>query len=60
MKKQFNVPKKHKLRVWCNIYPGDNQRPWCHLSKESADKVAASDRVACVAVDLEYEEGQGL
>ena len=55
-----NVPQKHKLRVWVNIYPGDLWRPGCHFSKEIADNRASVHRVACICLDLEYEEGEGL
>lgn len=42
------------IKGWMNIYPS-NHTSKIHLSKESADAVAADDRIACVEVEVSYE-----
>lgn len=48
---------KRKFVRWVNMY---EHKSWCysHITKETADHEAASQRIACVRV--EFEEGEGL
>jgi hypothetical protein len=51
------VKEKHKRTVWINIYPN------ClclHEHEANAKSQLSTDRIACVEVTFEYEEGQGL
>lgn len=49
------APKKRV--VWVNVYPyTDGAR--CYETREKADRIASSDRIACIRV--EFEEGEGL
>ena len=51
------VKQKHRRTVWINIYPN------ClclHEHEENAKSQLAVDRIACVEIPFEYEEGQGL
>lgn len=43
---------------WVNVYP--NYGACCHKTKEEADKCAGQDRIACVKVVIDCEEGEGL
>lgn len=46
-----------KRTVWLNVYPD------CTLLvevKENVDKYAYRDRIACVKVEIDVEEGEGL
>ncbi len=52
-------PKKTvRVRFWVNIYP--TAAAGKHESRESADKCAADDRIACIEIDRVVEEGEGL
>lgn len=51
------VPKRHKRTVWVNVYPDDGPG---YSSKERADYNAGSDRIACLKLDLDFAEGEGL
>jgi hypothetical protein len=53
----IEVRPRHKRTVWVNIY--DDSKPALHLSKELAD-LYRRDRIACIKVELEFEEGEGL
>ena len=53
------VKPRHKQTVWLNMYVGDNE-PYCHQSREDADEAARSTRIACLRLDLNFEEGEGL
>ena len=54
----IEVRPRNKRTVWVNVYPssivGD------HTTREKADNCASSERIACVKVDLDFEEGEGL
>lgn len=54
-----NVPVKHVRKVWLNMYPGYSGTV-AHETKESADECAPPNRIACVRVTVEFEEGEGL
>lgn len=51
----FMAPVKHQ--VWLNIYP-NSKSTGSHATREDADRIAASSRIACVCI--EYEDGEGL
>lgn len=53
-----NQPKK-MLRVWMNVYDG-GRRVFAQDNKRSADDVAGPDRIACLYIEREYTEGEGL
>ena len=49
------VPKRHTQEVWINIYPGRVIRTF-----ESAQDARVARGNACIKVELDFEEGQGL
>ena len=52
---------KRKVRVkgWVNVYLGDHSI--LHHSRAAADTCASDDhRIACIEIDREVEEGEGL
>ena len=53
----IEVRPRHKRTVWVNIY--DDSKPALHLSRELADQYRR-DRIACIKVELDFEEGEGL
>jgi hypothetical protein len=53
----IEVRPRHKRMVWVNVY-GDS-KPALHLSRELADQYRL-DRIACIKVELDFEEGEGL
>ena len=53
----IEVRPRHKRTVWVNLY--DDSKPALHLSRELADQHCL-DRIACIKVELDYEEGEGL
>ena len=46
--------------MWVNVYPKPDYTGANHLSKKDADQNAMSDRLACVKVEIDCEEGEGL
>jgi len=55
----IEVRPRHKRTVWLNMY-GSGVVPESCSSKERADLAAACGRIACIKVDLDFEEGEGL
>ena len=55
----IEVRPRHKRTVWLNLY-GSGVVPEACSSKERADLAAACGRIACIKVELDFEEGQGL
>ena len=53
----IEVRPRHKRTVWVNVY-GDTCRT--ADSKQSADAYATANRIACIKVELDFEEGEGL
>ena len=49
----------HKRTVWVNVYEGDWDA-YTASSKKDADENAADGRIACIKVELDFEEGEGL
>ena len=55
----IEVRPRHKRTVWVNVY----LEGWdfCTAdSKKEADSNASDDRIACIKVELNFEEGEGL
>ena len=48
---------RHKRTVWLNVYE-DCAGVWD--SKKEADKYSIRERLACIKVELDFEEGEGL
>ena len=55
----IEVRPRHKRTVWLNMY-GSGVVPEACSSKERADLAAACGRIACIKVELDFEEGEGL
>jgi hypothetical protein len=55
----IEVRPRHKRTVWLNVY-GSGIVPEVCSSKERADLNAGCNRIACIKVDLDFEEGEGL
>ncbi len=54
----LNVPEKFSRKVWVNVYP--NRRTAGHATRERADRKACPDRIACIEITIEGQEGDGL
>ena len=55
----MNVPVKHTREVWVNMYPEKTDLVG-HKTRRIADDFASSDRIACIPITIEFEEGEGL
>lgn len=55
----IEVKPRIKQTFWFNIYK-DPQHTCRHMSKKDADKWKSSERLACVKVEIDCEEGEGL
>ena len=53
------VRPRHKRTVWMNMY-SEGFISSEHEDKEAADRSAFAGRIACIKVELDFEEGQGL
>ena len=53
----IEVRPRHKRTVWVEVY--DEGTPIVYLSKPSAEGYHVN-RIACIKVELDFEEGQGL
>lgn len=53
----IEVRPRHKRTVWLNLFPV--QAATAYPEKWQADRVI-SNRIACVKVELDFEEGEGL
>ena len=53
----IKVSHRHKRTVWLNLYD-------CHTllyeSRKDSDSMSADGRIACIKVELDFEEGEGL
>lgn len=57
----IEVKPRIKRKVWVNVYPEDSGMPDAmHLARANAEHCAFSDRIACVEIDIDVEEGHGL
>ena len=54
----IEVRPRHKRTVWLNVYK-DGFYGALH-SKHRADYESAKERIACIKVELDFEEGEGL
>lgn len=52
------VKPRHKRTVWVNAYPSGHVSMW--EDKRTADKMRDSHGIACIKVELDFEEGEGL
>ena len=55
----IEVRPRHKRRVWMNVY-GSGIVPQAYSSEERANLNAGCNRIACIKVELDFEEGEGL
>jgi hypothetical protein len=55
----IEVRPRHKRTVWMNMY-GTGTVPETFNSKKDADRASIYGRIACVKVELDFEEGEGL
>lgn len=57
MKDLIEVKPRIKRKVWVNVYPG-----WEHAysTKRDAEIGSGQNRIACVEIDIDVEEGHGL
>ena len=53
------VKPRIKHTLWLNIYP-DNAGSYLYNTRVEANNAACKDRVACVQIDIDVEEGEGL
>ena len=54
----IEVRPRHKRTVWMNIYGLTSFTS--HISREQAEDEQDTNRIACIKVELDFEEGQGL
>ena len=54
----INIPKRIQRTVWLNVYAYG--APVCHESREAAESVSLQDRIACIPITIDCEEGEGL
>ena len=56
----IEVKPRIKREVWVNVYPAWLHSDVVYQSKSAADEGAAGDRIACVKLTIDCEEGEGL
>lgn len=57
----FEVKPRIQRDVWVNVYPETiSYEMSCYSHREDADRLAGSNRLACVKVTIDCEEGEGL
>ena len=54
----IEVRPRHKWTVWLNIYGPESFTS--HVSREQAGDEQDTGRIACIKVELDFEEGEGL
>ena len=54
----IEVSPRHKRTVWMNIYGPESFTS--HVSREQAEDEQDIGRIACIKVELDFEEGEGL
>ena len=52
------VPPRHKQTVWLNVYGPESYTS--HHSRQQADDERDRKCLACIKVELDFEEGEGL
>ena len=55
----IEVKPRIKREVWVNVYP-KHIADVVHRDKETADTIAYENRIACVKLTIDCEEGEGL
>jgi hypothetical protein len=55
----IEVRPRHKRTVWVNVY-STSRHVEAFVDKMMADKMSASSRIACIKVELDFEEEEGL
>ncbi len=55
----INIPIKHKREVWVNVYPTTDVSGFFN-TRQAADRYSFNDRIACIKLNIEFEEGEGL
>lgn len=55
----IEVKTRHKRTVWLNVYEDDIIGPFVSRS-HAAFEMWEKPRIACIKVDLDFEEGEGL
>ena len=50
---------RYQRTLWMNMYL-DYPDMRGHKSEAAADQAARDDRIACIKIDLDFEEGEGL
>lgn len=55
----IEVKPRHKRTVWLNVFEGDGG-VGAFTMKEAADSFNSRRRIACLRLDLDFEEGEGL
>lgn len=53
----IEVRSRHKRTVWLNVY---DRHTFLYDNRKDADSMRDDDRIACIKVDLDFEEGEGL
>jgi hypothetical protein len=53
------VKPRHQRTLWMNMYL-DYPDMRGHKNEAAADQAARDDRIACIKIDLDFEEGEGL
>ena len=56
----IEVRPRHKRTVWLNVYPANVYTCDGANTKSAADNRADYTRIACIKVELDFEEGEGL
>ena len=60
----IEVRPRHKLTVWTNVYKTPNSGivygQLFHTKEVAEQYVVRDDRIACIKVELNFEEGEGL
>lgn len=58
----IEVKPRYKRTVWMNVYTPDNTEcvGSAYMTAHDAHQAAAVTRIACIKVDLDFEEGEGI
>ena len=56
----IEVKPRIQRTMWVNVYPKLSCTGANHSNKKDADQNAACNRIACVKVEIDCEEGEGL
>jgi hypothetical protein len=56
----IEVKPRIQRTMWVNVYPRLSCTGANHSNKKDADQNAACNRIACVKVEIDCEEGEGL